>query len=238
MASLLERRLKKLSRISEFALLGTDGFFYVFGEPATETGCLYADGSLAKKVPEERVVLTRKNSSDDTKWVVNTKDNIDYFYNKAVSIHGIKYGEPQSSFNFSSSKWEVLNKRIEDEDASHFQIEGDGREIRAYCFDVRSTIGSSNYKPSWISGANGLYLKAAESSFKFSVDVAAWKKLPIGDVAVKVFSNGIMRLDYTDEGFRISIRDQGVRRSHIGFFSKRMGKRVLILFHPKKCSVR
>ena len=31
MASVLQKRLKKVSRISDFALLGTDGLFYVFG---------------------------------------------------------------------------------------------------------------------------------------------------------------------------------------------------------------
>jgi len=234
MVSFTEKRLKKLSRISEFALLGTDGFFYVFGEPETVTGCLYADGHLSKKPKKEEVVLTRVNPNDDTDWIVNTKNNIDHLYDKAVRIHGIKYGEPLSSFNLPSSKWIALNERVKNEDASHIQIECNGIEIRVYCFDVRSTIGSSNYKPSWITGANGLYLKAGKIQFKFSIDVAAWKKLPVGDVAVKVFDNGIMRLDYIDEGFRVSIRDQEIRRPHIAFYSKMMEQRVLLLFHPKK----
>lgn len=233
MTTALEQRLKKLSRISEYALLGTDGFFYVFGNPETVTGCLYADGHLSKKPKQENVVITRKEP-DGEKWIVNTKDNIDYLARKAITIHGIKFDEPVVSFNLSLSKWEMLNKRIKDEDASHIQIECDGKEIRAYFFDVRSTIGSSNYKPSWVTGANGLYLKSGRNEFKISIDVAAWKKLPVSDVTVKGFDNGILRLDYIDEGFRISIRDQEVRRPHIGFYSVRLGKRVLCLFHPKK----
>lgn len=136
MTTALEQRLKKLSRISEYALLGTDGFFYVFGNPETVTGCLYADGHLSKKPKQETVVITRKEPEGE-KWIVNTKENVDYLTRKAITIHGIKFDEPVVSFNLPLSKWEMLNKRIKDEDASHIQIECDGKEIRAYFFDVR-----------------------------------------------------------------------------------------------------
>jgi hypothetical protein len=228
----LEQRLRKLSRISDLALLGTDGFFYVFGKPGTGVGCLYADGNLTKSVKQEAVVLTRNQSPDD-KRTVNTKENIDYLVSKAIKIHSIKFDEPIISFTLTAAKWEIINKRIRDEDATHFQLECNGIEIRAYFYDVRSTIGSSNFKPSWISGANGLYLRAGHKQFRFSIDASAWKRLPISNVVIKVFNNGILRMDYIDEGFRVNIRDQLARRPHLGFFSKRLEKRVLMLFHPK-----
>ena len=54
---------------------------------------------------------------------------------------------------------------------------------------------------------------------------------------MKLFDNGIIRLEYIDEGIRISMRDQVIRRPHIAFYSERMKKRVLFLFHPKKGSL-
>lgn len=234
MVTVLERKLRKLSRISEFALLGTDGFFYVFGEPDSPTGCLYADGTLSRTPKQEQVVLTRNNPNGGVDWIVNTKHNISLLYERAVRIHAMKIGEPLSTFALPLSKWEMINKRVSDEDPSHIQIECDGKEIRAYVFDVRSTIGSSNYKESWLSGANGLYLKAEKTPFQISIDVVAWKKLPIADVTVRVFACGILRLDYIDEGFRVNIRDQEIRRPHTGFYSERLGKRVLFLFHPRR----
>lgn len=233
MTSILQKRLSKVSRISEFALLGTDGLFYVFGEPKYSTGCMYADGYLPHKVKQEQVVLTKKNPKDSDEWVVNTRENIDILMERAIAIHKIK-NNLISSFTLSDAKWLLLNEKIMKEDATHFQIECDGKIIRSYCFDVRSTIGSSNYRSTWIKGANGLYIKLCNQPFKFSVDVSAWKNLPIGNVKVKVFDNGIMRLEYTDEPIRISIRDQEIRRPHTAFYSERMKKRVLFLFHPKK----
>jgi hypothetical protein len=231
-ASILQKRLKLVSRISDFALLGTDGLFYVFGDPEYATGCMYADGYLPHKVKKEQVVSTKKEPKD-VKWIVNTSENIDYLLDKATQIHKIK-NNLITSFNLSETKWKTLNERIYKDDVSHFQIECNGKDIRAYCFDVRSTIGSSNYKPTWVSGANGLYVKVGKIPFKISIDVAAWKKLPIENVVVKLFDNGIMRLEYIDDGIRISIRDQEIRRPHTAFYSERMKKRVLFLFHPKK----
>ena len=193
---------------------------------------MYADGYLPRKVNQEQVIITKKEPKD-VKWIVNTAENIDYLLGKATQIHQIK-NKLITSFSFTESKWRSLNERIMKEDASHFQIECNGEDIRAYCFDVRSTIGSSNYKPTWVSGANGLYLKVGKIPFKFSVDVSAWKKIPVENVVVKVFDNGIMRLEYIDDGIRISIRDQEIRRPHAAFYSKRMKKRVLFLFHPMK----
>ena len=227
----LGKRLKKLSPLSDKALLGTDGKFYVFGEGIS--GCLYADGHMSRRVPKEKVVRIRNEELGSVE-PVNTKANIKELFEKAAKTYQIKYEELLAEFPISETKRKTLAKRIIDEDATHFQIECDGKEIRAHCFDVRSTIGSSLLKQEELLGANGLYLKAGKIPFKFSVDATAWSKLPKEGATAKIYSNGIMRLEYHDDAIRISIRDQEIRRPHTAFYSERMKKRILFLFHPKK----
>ena len=246
MTTAFEKRIRKLSPLSDKALLGTDGYFYVFGEDIT--GCLYADGQMSKKVSKEQVLRIRREtppSLDDDDYYdyteadlwkqnLNTKQNIKELFEKAARTYEIKYDELLAEFPITDVKRRALANRIIDEDATHFQIDCDGKEIRAHCFDVRSTIGSSLLKQEELLGANGLYLKAGKIPFKFSVDATAWSKLPKEGATAKIYSNGIMRLEYHDDAIRISIRDQEIRRPHTAFYSERMKKRVLFLFHPKK----
>jgi len=227
----LGKRLKKLSPLSDKALLGSDGKFYVFGEGIT--GCLYAEGHMSRKVPKEKVINIIQDSYANNE-PINTRSNMLKLRDKAAKTYQIKYDELLAEFPISETKRKTLAKRIIDEDATHFQIECDGKEIRAHCFDVRSTIGSSLLKQEELLGANGLYLKAGKIPFKFSVDATAWSKLPKEGSTAKIYSNGIMRLEYHDDAIRISIRDQEIRRPHTAFYSERMRKRVLFLFHPKK----
>ena len=70
--TILQARLKKLSSLSDKALLGTDGRFYVFGEGICE--CLYADGHMSRKVKKEEVVRI-KYDADFLDNPVNTKSN-------------------------------------------------------------------------------------------------------------------------------------------------------------------
>lgn len=232
--TILQARLKKLSSLSDKALLGTDGKFYVFGEGICE--CLYADGHMSRKIKKEEVVRIKYDEYflDDP---VNTKANRIALIDKAAKIYQIVDDDLLAEFSLNDVKRRALAKRIKEEDATHFQIECNGKEIRAYCFDVRSTIGSSKLRVEELLGANGLYLKVGKRPFKFSVDATAWGKLPKEGCSVKIYSNGIMRLEYHNDGIRVSIRDQEIRRPHMAFYSERMKKRVLFLFHPKKGSL-
>ena len=227
----LGKRLKKLSPLSDKALLGSDGKFYVFGEGIT--GCLYAEGHMSRKVPKEKVIKIIQDSYANNE-PINTRSNMLKLRDKAAKTYQIKYDELLAEFPISETKRKTLAKRIIDEDATHFQIECDGKEIRAHCFDVRSTIGSSLLKQEELLGANGLYLKAGKIPFKFSVDATAWSKLPKEGATAKIYTNGIMRLEYHDDAIRISIRDQEIRRPHTAFYSERLKQRVLFLFHPRK----
>ena len=227
----LDKKLKKLSSLSDKALLGSDGRFYVFGEGICE--CLYADGHISRKVKKEEVVRIKFDEFflDNP---VNTKANRIALIEKAANTYKIIDDDLLAEFSFNDVKRRSLAKKIEEEDATHFQIECDGKEIRAYCFDVRSTIGSSKLRQEELLGANGLYLKVGKRPFKFCVDATAWSKLPKEGCSVKIYSNGIMRLQYHNDGIRVSIRDQEIRRPHTAFYSERMKIRVLFLFHPKK----
>ena len=204
MTTAFEKRVRKLSSFSDKALLGSDGYFYVFGDDICS--CFYADGRMSKKVPKEKVLRIRREtppSPDDDDYYeyteadlwkqnLNTKQNIKELFEKAAKTYEIKYDELLAEFPITETKRKTLAKRIIDEDATHFQIECDGKEIRAHCFDVRSTIGSSLLKQEELLGANGLYLKAGKIPFKFSVDATAWTKLPKEGSTAKIYSNGIM----------------------------------------------
>jgi hypothetical protein len=140
----LEKRLKKLSRLSDRALLGSDGKFYVFGEGITE--CLYVEGHMSRKVPKEKVWRIRSektyeeiyddpNDEDSPYKLVevihpiiqdlNTNKNRLELFEKAARTYEIKYDELLAEFPITGIKRRELAKRIIDEDATHFQIDCD-----------------------------------------------------------------------------------------------------------------
>jgi len=227
MTTELRKRLAPFSRLSDTALLGTNGYFYVFGEGVSS--CLFIDGQITTKLKKDMLIqIGSGEKGADAK-----SDVLKLLIRKAATVLSLKYDFTITGLVLSASKWGILNNRIKDLNATHIQFEGDGEEIRVYAFDIRAIVGSSAMRQSYISGANGLYLKRSGHKFEFTALADAWLRLPVDSVSIDISTCGVLRMEYSDNGIRVNIRDQDIRRPHTAFYSKRIKRRVLFLFHPK-----
>jgi hypothetical protein len=230
MSTLLQKRLAPFSKLSREALLGTNGYFFIFGDGAAS--CLYIDGQITTKPKKETILPINTSGADFNE----SSDKLKLLVRKAATVLSLKYEFIGSGLSISFSKWTSLNRRMKELNATHIQFEGDAKEIRVYPFDIRALVGSSSMRQSYISGANGLYLKKSHLRFQFTVLADAWLKLPLGSASLDFSNCGILRLEYSENGIRVNIRDQEIRRPHTAFYSSRIKRRVLFLFHPKGSS--
>jgi hypothetical protein len=228
MSALLQKKLAPFSKLSREALLGTNGYFYIFGDGISS--CLYVDGQITTKPKKDIIFELNAGSKEKGK----SRVNLNLLLRKAATVLSLKYDFNMNGLSLSASKWTTINQRIRELNATHLQFEGDGEEIRVYPFDIRALVGSSSMRKSYISGANGLYLKRSNVKFQFTVLAEAWMKLPVETASVSISKCGIMRIEYSENGIRVSIRDQEIRRPHTAFYSRRNKMRVLFLFHPKE----
>lgn len=222
----LPTKIDRFLKIADQAVLSDDDYFYLFGEGNYDS--VFIDGLLNKKVREIKVVRigSKKRSFGIP------KDAIDELKRKINHVNQLREGKRIGSFSLTRAFRDQLKKDAIASKATHIQFESDGELARAHVFDIIATSGRSAWRSSYVSGAMGLPLIDATGSFTFTVRSDAFIAFPSEAATISVFSGGLMRITYTRDGIRATIRDQEVRKPFTTFVCPRAKREVTFLFQP------
>jgi hypothetical protein len=222
----LPERIDRFSKIATRAVLSDDSYFYLFGEGNCDS--VFIDGLLNKKVREIKVVRLGENGRSQG----ISKDVLDEFRSKINRVNQLREGKRVGSFSLTKAFRDQLKKHVVESKATHIQFESDGEVAKAHVFDIIAANGRSAWRSSYVSGAIGLPLIDATGSFTFSVRSDTFIALPSEAATVSLFSGGLMRITYTRDGIRATIRDQEVRKPFTTFTCLKAKREVVFLFHP------
>ncbi len=220
----LPERIDRFSKVSTQAVLFEDSYFYLFGEGNCDS--ILIDGLLKKKVRDIKVVRlgSNKRSQGMAKYL------LDQFRGKINRVNQLREGKRIGSFSLTKAFRDQLKKDAVESKATHIQFESDGEVAKAHVFDIIAANGRSAWRSSYVSGAIGLPLIDATGSFTFSVRSDAFIALPSEAATVSLFSGGLMRITYTRDGIRATIRDQEVRKPFTTFNCPKAKREVVFLF--------
>ena len=228
MTDKLTSRLKQFSKLSDTAILAEDGYFYIFGQDKCDS--LFVDGLMSKAVKKQKLVQLRAAS---TRNVEDAEiDSIDDLMNKITRVNKIRQGAIEGSFTLSKAFRAEIGRQVKDTTSTHIQFESDGETAAAHMFDITATHGRSSWRESYVAGVTGLPLVNASGSFSFTSRADSFLSLPNEAVTVSIYAAGIMRLVYSKDGIRVTIRDQEIRKPFTKFWSAATGREVTFLFHP------
>ena len=171
----LLRRLKQFSRIADTAILSDDGYFYVIGQGDCDS--VIVEGLMTKAVSSNRTIEIRQLVKGEKKSV---RSAVTEFLHKEVNrISRLKQGNYLGSFSLSKDTRRQMLEIAKTSLATHVEIESDGSEGRAYCFDVASIIGNSSYRSSYLMGYSGVPLsETAGEPFNITLRVDALAAIP------------------------------------------------------------
>jgi hypothetical protein len=222
-------RLKQFSKISNSAIIADDSYYYIFGQDKCDS--LFVDGLMNKPVKKMRLVQLRAASKlsavDDA-----SVDRIEDVRCKIDRVNKISQGAIEGSFMLTKAFWIELIKLVKDNKSTHIQFETDGDTAAAHVFDIVATHGRSSWRESYVAGVVGVPLVSSSGSCIFTSRADAFLSLPYEAATVSIYASGIMRLVYSKDGTRVTIRDQEIRKPFTQFISESNGTNVIFLFQP------
>lgn len=222
----MNRTIQKFQRFSDYCVLDHNGIFFIFAEGNNDS--IVISGPHREKISKNKIVRTSTDHSRISQQIKNQ------LIEATSKIWELSLGTSIASFSILSGTQKKIRDILISTNSTHIEFNCDENNAKAFPFDISAADGNVLWRKSFIEHTDGIQLSNfSGSASTFVMKAETFLALPNETFSFSIYQNDYAIITLTEDGSRIYVRDQNIRKPYTSFLSGLLAKKIVFSFHPK-----